>query len=629
MKRTLSCPIMLSNFSAENREDYLNMAREVEASRIFIAVGREAVYYEDPQQVFPPLAEAIRYFRANGMEVGVWINSYGFGVPLTPEGKKLTQGMARIRSALGEEREDALCPEDPRYTALFCDQMRRIAETEPDLIMLDDDLCLSVRPGLGCFCDFHMKKLEEKTGRALNPNTLMQDFFVGGRNPLRDAFCEVMAETNRAFCAAVRRAVDEVNSRIRVGFCAGYTSWDIEGATAAELTHLLAGNTKPFLRYTGAPYWVSKMVNRFPGQRLHSVIEFTRAQAHWCRNEGIECFNEADSYPRARYQVPANLLECFDAATVASSGMDSLKYLFDYYSSTGYETGYAKLHKKNRPLYAFLEEGFASKKAAGVQVFERMRKFADMEFPEGWNQKRIMTTSHPMAAAVLTALTVPVTYEENPACGVAFNVNVDAVETMPKRMILDLVAAERLQARGIDVGLEKAELLPGEPNPPFERFGEERVSIYGSQGRYFRCALKSGAVVESVFEMEEEIPASYRYFNGETDFLVYTFDAYSVPQGGTVFCSYARQQQLLDFYSDFPVVRKAPFLYSLCKRSEGETAVFFANLFEDELFDFEIELDRDYADVTCFGAEVSLEGRRLKVRSEVAPYGMFALCLKE
>ena len=254
MKRNLSCPVMFSNLDAENRSDYLKTAREAGAFRIFIAVGRDALYYEDPDTVFPVLAEHIRWFRENGMETGVWINSYGFGVPLTPLGEKLTQGMTRIRSALGEERVDAFCPEDPRYTALFCDQLRRIAETDPDLIMLDDDLCLSVRPGLGCFCEHHMKKLEEKTGKKLNFSSLMQDFFVGGKNPLREAFLEIMAETNRTFCTAVRNAVDEVNARIRVGFCAGYTSWDIEGATAAELTHILAGNTKPFLRFTGAPY---------------------------------------------------------------------------------------------------------------------------------------------------------------------------------------------------------------------------------------------------------------------------------------------------------------------------------------------------------------------------------------
>ena len=58
-------------------------------------------------------------------------------------------------------------------------------------------------------------------------------------------------------------------------------------------------------------------------------------------------------------------------------------------------------------------------------------------------------------------------------------------------------------------------------------------------------------------------------------------------------------------------------------------AAFFANIFEDELFDFEIELDREYKSVECYGVEATLEGKVLKVHSEVAPYGMFAIRLCE
>jgi hypothetical protein len=86
---------------------------------------------------------------------------------------------------------------------------------------------------------------------------------------------------------------------------------------------------------------------------------------------------------------------------------------------------------------------------------------------------------------------------------------------------------------------------------------------------------------------------------------------------------------LLDFYSDFPVLRKSPYVYQLCKRGEGETVAFFANIFEDEMFDFEIELDKEYKTVECYGIEAALEGNMLKVRSEVAAYGMFAIRLCE
>lgn len=628
MKRNMSCPVLFDNVTYENRAEYVRMIKEVGARRVFIAPGREFIFRKEMDERVKRLQDHVQYFQGEGLEVGVWVNSFGFGNPFSKEEAGIAAGFTKIRAVSGRELGDAICPEDERYVAMFCEQIQRIASVKPDLIMLDDDLCLSVRPGIGCFCEKHIQLMEEKLGHPINRETMQEDFFEGPKNAYRDAWLDVMSETMKKFCYQVREALDEVDESIRLGFCAGYTSWDMEGATAIELTHILAGNTKPFLRFTGAPYWVSKMSNRFPGQRLHNIIEFARAQMKWCENEGIEVFNEADSYPRARYQVPGNLLECFDAATVASDDMDTLKYLFDYFSSTGYETGYLKLHKKNAGLYEFLEQHFTEKKAVGVQVYERMQKFADFDIPKGWNQKQIMMTELPVAAAILTGLSVPVTYEENPECAVAFHENVDAVTTMPKRMILDMVAAKRLQEKGVDVGLLDVPKTTREMSPPVECFGKERISIASSSGIYYDCQVKENAVIESVFELDgEEMIASYTYDNGETKFLVYAFDAYSIPQSGTVFCSYGRQQQLFDFYADYPVLKKCPYVYQLCKRDEKETVAFFANIFEDEIFDFEVELDKEYKHVDCYGITAKLCGKVLKVYSEVPAYGMFAIRL--
>jgi len=51
----------------------------------------------------------------------------------------------------------------------------------------------------------------------------------------------------------------------------------------------------------------------------------------------------------------------------------------------------------------------------------------------------------------------------------------------------------------------------------------------------------------------------------------------------------------------------------------------FANLFEDSLWDFDVELDKAYREVECYGVEGELKGRTLHISNEVAPYGMFAV----
>ena len=40
MKRKISCPIMFSNVTHENKADYLRMIEDAVATRVYIAVGR-------------------------------------------------------------------------------------------------------------------------------------------------------------------------------------------------------------------------------------------------------------------------------------------------------------------------------------------------------------------------------------------------------------------------------------------------------------------------------------------------------------------------------------------------------------------------------------------------------------
>jgi hypothetical protein len=103
------------------------------------------------------------------------------------------------------------------------------------MIMLDDDMCLSVRPGIGCFCDRHMELLSRELGEDLNGKPLEKLMFTGGRNRYRDAWLKVMGETMRKFCRSVRDMVNTVDPTVRLGFCAGYTSWDVEGADALAI----------------------------------------------------------------------------------------------------------------------------------------------------------------------------------------------------------------------------------------------------------------------------------------------------------------------------------------------------------------------------------------------------------
>lgn len=629
MENKLYVPLS-SNFLKNDavRKQALEKLQAVGAKMVFLT-WIDVYFSDDRRDAIALLRNNIDFFENAGFEVGVWIRSFGYGTPMGQATMEKTKNFTRIKSIGGYQRDtmDALCPEDPGFMKFFMDFLGDLLQAKPKMIMLDDDFCLSVRPGIGCFCDNHIRLLEQELGESLEGKPLDKLFFTGGKNRYRSAWVKVMGDSMRKFCRAVRAKADENDPTIRLGFCAGFTSWDVECADALELTEILAGGNKPFLRLTSAPYWVAKDMRRFGGQRLNAIIEFARVQQYWSKGSGVEIFAEADSYPRNRHVMPASLLNCFGTAVWANGGMGLENYFYDYIAPLEYETGYHRNYLRHKGLREFVIRHMADKPATGVCVAEPMRKVEDWDFADNFaGEGKVMEISFSPVAALLTAHGVPVCYEGEATCGAAFGQCVDALEEMPKKLILDVPAALRLQKKGVDVGILGAEPAPA---PGSERFGEHRVSVFGGWGSYYRCDLNAKAEVKSTFVGGGmEYPAVYTYHNGTTEFMVYAFDGYSINQGGGVFLSNLRRRQLLDFVDGICSIDGHPGIYQLCKKEGGETAILFENLHEDEMFDFDIRLDRKYDSAELYGVEGTLDGDRIHIHSAVAPFGMFAVMLR-
>ena len=471
MKTKLYVPLMLSSITPETRPLYAKDLRAMEVNTVWLCPDRYTLFLSDRAEEMARLREHIAYFKEQGFEVGAWIQAFGFGDGLPVEADGVADTWTKLRSMGGLVVGDAFCPEDPSFMNAYLAWVKDVAGCAPTLLMLDDDLCQSVRPGLGCFCQYHRSLMDQRlSSRGLpplgdDPAGWCNRFFTGRGGEDRRVFLDVMGDSLRDFCRRVRVAVDGVDPAMRVGFCAGYTSWDIEGAPASELSRILAGkHTKPFLRLTGAPYWVTKDMHRFEGQRLNTVIEFVRAQEAWCRMEGgdMEIFAEADSYPRPRYHVASTYIDTFDMACRASGGMGMLKYVFDYYDLPAREGGYVKRHLRLNPQYRLVEELFANKAARGVYVCEPMEKMAHMTLSDTFpGEGAVMHTAFSPAATMLSALSIPTTYDLPPDgvpdCAIAFGDCVTELTTLPKKLILDLPAAMRLTEQGVDVGDSEGE----------------------------------------------------------------------------------------------------------------------------------------------------------------------------
>ncbi len=639
MEHILAVPLMSRTLNPDTLPVYLKNLKAIAVQRVWIAVERDTLFVPD-RETLDNAARAMAFFRENGLEVGIWIQALGFGDPYNETTRKIAGDWTHLTSVNGRTIDgDAFCPEDPRFMEAYCKWIRDVAALNPTLIMLDDDHCLSVRPGLGCFCPLHRKLLEEKLGEPLPEDGLDKLFFTGPGNRYRDAWLDVMRGTHIRFCQTVRRTVDEIDPAIRVGLASGYSSWDIEGADAMEISKALAGNTKPFLRLTGAPYWASEDHPRFRGFHLNAYIEIARAQESWCRDSGIEIFDENDSYPRPSYHTPTSLVECFDLALRANGNIGSLKYVMDYYSTPEYETAYLRRHLRNMPFYAWIKQHFDGKTCGGVKLYRDMRTVRTANLPDPMiSEGNVMLRLFSAAAALLSQQSIPVSYEPGvPDCGIAFGEDAKSIDILPKKLILDLPAALCLQKRGMDVGISAWEATPV---PMFEEYlkpwEKNYITILGADNRgaptFFDAVLKPCAKLHSQFRSinGKLTPASYTYESNGTQFLVLMLDAETVNPSCTVFRSYRRQQQLLDFVQgDFPTIRNAPGIYTLYKTDGQETAVLFENLSLDPLFDFSIELGKPCRSVELFGAEGHLDGNRVRITSELAPYGTIGLVLRE
>jgi hypothetical protein len=631
----LSVPVMNSNVTAASREQHLAELRRAGADRVFIALDRCLAEAGDPERAaaFSRLGENIAYFAEAGLEVGVWTPTLGFGGPLAKKDLARVGQYARITSVGGATALDAFCPMDGQFVALIGGVLRDIALAGARMIMLDDELCLSVRPGLGCACDLHMAEYRRRLGEDVHREELLAKVFSGGPGRHRDAWLDLMGDTLREFCRAMRAAVDGVHPAIRMGFCAGYTSWDVEGADALELTRILAGGTRPFLRFTGAPYWVA--LRRFAGQSLPTVIETVRMQSAWCAGQDVETFHEADSYPRPRYHVPAALVECYDLCLRASGGMDGLKYLLDYTAPPLSETGYTDRHVRNAPVRDWIDRAFGGKQAVGVRVHEAMRKLRVMELPGKYPgvpqaQARVMATFFSPAQCLLTAHAIPTAYAGRQAVGIAFGANAGFLddEALSGGLILDATAARILSDRGVDVGLVHAAPAAQPDREVFPARGD-RNALWNGGGDYFALRLRAGAVVQSCFRSDEsEFPAAYTYENAAGGrFLVYAFDGYSVRQDSDAFRSYGRGRQLDDALAwlgrgPMPAVCSGhPGLYMICKQGDGAMAIALCNIFEDAVFAPEIRLGREHGKARFIGCEGRLEGGRLVLSTDIGPFG--------
>lgn len=627
----ISVPILINNIERLDLDNIICQLRKIGAERVFLSTGSYITDSEEFEKLMIKYEEYVKYFKERGFEVGEW--HWTFQII---NDKKYTH----IKALNGAVCKHQVCPSDGDFIRFAGEYIKRIAKTGVDLIMYDDDFRYSfLEGGMGCLCENHLSYMKELLGEDFKLEDIKDKLISGGANKYRSAWLKANRHYLVNFAKEMRKAVNEVNPDVRLGFCSCMGEWDIDGAYSIEISKALAGNTKPFLRLIGAPYWA---VQKAWGNRVQDVIELERMERAWCDGEDIEIFSEGDVYPRPRYQTPASYLEGFDTALRADGHMTGiLKYVFDYCARENYETGYVKAHLKNEQFYKDIDEFFGGKECVGVRVFEAMRKFEDMEVPkEAENPSKVAEIFFSPAARMLATNSIPSVYRGTGFATVAFGENAKYIseENLKNGLILDLRAAEILSQKGIDVGLVK---INGEAFATEEHFvNEDDFTNLTYNTPIYDISVDEKAEIQSWFLNENttlggvnmdknaKFVGSYFYENKNGEcFLVFAFNAYFCNEA--LYRQYARARQITNNIEKLcgkklpAEVKASPDLYAITKKGENSLAVGLWNFFADSVDEPKITLDREYKNIRFSGCSGKMHGKEV-ILSELGAFSFAA-----
>ena len=607
----------------------LDELRAFDADRVFLNFeddldGHILVYdNKEYQRQISYMGEACAFFKQHGYEVGAWFWGFKFD-----EGF----GFTEIKTLKGSHTKGYACPSDAQFVETFGNCLRDVAKTGVDIILLNDDVRFGMWDGFGCLCKNHLAMICDLLGEQLEEEDLKKRILDGGKNKYRDAFLAANKASLENYARKMRKAVDEVNPDIRLGFAACMSSWDIDG-DAYGLSKIFAGKTKPLLRLIGAPYW---MVGKAWGNNLQDVVELERMEASWNDLSDIELIAEGDAYPRPRINCAANYLEGFDTALRASGELDGiLKICVDYVSNVGYEKGYLKQYVKNKPVYNEIEKHFLHKKHTGIRVYESRNKVAAMQIPNALGgQSDMQDVFFSSAARMLAANAIPTVYDGCESVGIAFGENAYSLkeENFKNGLVIDALAAKILKDKGIDVGIDA--FGAGMPIK-YQYFCDEDNYVIANKCIVYGTNINSRCKVLSYGSNDLEkadIPFCFLYENDNRQkFLVFNCNA----KDSERLLKHQGNAKMIAENAEWLCGRKLPAfcyghpnLYMQCKEDERQLVIGIWNFFEDEAIEPVVKLGAEYRKAEILCGEGKLCGDSVQL-DDIPPFGFRAIVLEK
>ena len=281
----------------------------------------------------------------------------GSGAPFTP-----------ITGLGGATTPFSYCPLDPGFRLRFMRHCQIVAErARPFMILFEDDYEFSNhgRVGYGCFCEHHLRRFAEVTGRAYARGELETCFrqVDDASIALRRQYAAMMRATLADLAAETAAAVQTLSPATRLGLCQP-GCWAVDGDMTEAVTLAVAGRHRPWIRICGASYGTDDPVS-LPPHMLNVLFTAQRLPAT------VEKFHESDTFPHNRFFCSAAMLESMISLALSYGCSDTMLYATHYLPDPLIERGYLDMYRDNRRRFAAIRDSLESYAVDGLGLVTR------------------------------------------------------------------------------------------------------------------------------------------------------------------------------------------------------------------------------------------------------------------
>lgn len=623
------------------REEYLHEFERAGVDRILFVVDREFDRVK-AQREAEKVKKCIDFFGGRGFSCAVWIGStIGHGVYLVNRSGSGECDYTLIKGVDGTERGEAYCPLDENFRRDISEFIATFANIGAEFLLLDDDFRIA-HDFIGCVCDRHIAEFEKLLGKPVTADELRKKALGGKPNEYRRAWIKVQGDSLRLLARDIRAAVDKVNPDCPVGVCAVGTAWSADGVDSVEITEILAGKNKRYMRLHGAPYWV-KYLKGYVDESFAHVTELERALAYFAAGKNIELMYEGDTYPRPSDYIPASHLEAFTAAMIGDGkAQGMLKYMFNYISKPDFDRRYVDFHARNKANFDRIGKYFDGGANLGVKVLEHPHLFDETDFAfDKTDGAKFYFSSDVISGAgsLLIGSNIPTIYDESAEVCAIFGENARHFSLDGKpRVILDALAAAIYLDSGEDIGVPAGAKLETSTASSVCGYGDEYRLPQGSEVDYLDFTPGENVKVLTTMKTSAgEIPLACEITTKRARILLYNVNANFTRISASSFLvrGYVASRTLKEGIKDFlgaelPKIRGEYADLQPYYRTCGDTlACLFVNFYDDPAFDTTIELPGEYELVETIGNTAEIQGKTLTFASPIPAFGYAFVALKK